>query len=345
MKIGIIGLGLMGGSIAKALKGKVEKIIAFDINKNDLILAKENNIIDEYSENIDDKFRGLDIIFVCVPVSKIVDVVNDLKNHIDDKTIITDIGSTKENIINKIRALDVRYVPGHPMVGREKSGFKYSISDLYENSYYILVEENTNIEDLKKVKEAVSFMNAKPIMIKEKEHDFLLAAISHLPHVIAVSLVNTVRKLETENNLMKTLAAGGFKDITRIASSDSVMWEGICLENKLELLKLITEFEANLSEMKECIKTDKSVKEYFITSKEYRDSIDVIKKDNELDIFIKNVPGTLAKVTNILAENCINVRNISIIDNIDEKAGELKLFFENSKVKEEAKKVLLEFIN
>ena len=229
------------------------------------------------------------------------------------------------------------------MVGKEKSGLKYADSHLYDNSYFIITTtDKTKAKDIEKITSIISLLNAKPLIIPLSKHDFAVSVISHVPHIIAYSLVDMTKNLEDDNNYLKTLAAGGFKDITRIASSSPQMWNSICLDNNDEILKTISEFKKSLNTIESYIKEKDEIHmiDFFTNSKNYRDSIDNIQKANEITTKIENTPGQLKKIISILADNNINIINLSIQDDIDEKHGTLKLYFENVEKKEKAYNIL-----
>lgn len=345
MKIGIIGLGLMGGSLAKKLRlcEKVEKIIAYDINVDDLKLAKKENIISEYTTEIDSSFSDLDYIIICTPVRTIVEIAKKLELYVSQNCLVMDIGSTKSAVVKDLENMDFNYIGTHPMVGKETSGFKASDSHLYEKAKFIITPTSkVPKEQIEKALEIIRILEAEPVFMNDNEHDGAVSAISHVPHVVAFSLVNTVKSLDNDDNILKTIAAGGFKDITRIASSDPIMWQNIFLENSEEVLKTINEFKTSLNTLEQYIRdADKEkIEEYIFSAKEYRDSIDNLKKNNEIDIKISNTPGELERIVSILAKNNINIINLSIQDDIDEKNGTLKLFFNNMDMKEQAEKIL-----
>lgn len=345
MKIGIIGLGLMGGSIAKSLKykDKTIEIVAFDTNEEDLKIALNENIIDSYSLDINESFSNLNYIFICVPVKYTLDIAKKLEKIVSSDCIVTDIGSTKGSIVPEIEKLNLNYVGTHPMVGKEKSGFSYADSHLYDNMYFIITTtEKTKSENIDKIITIIKLLNAKPYVIPLNKHDFIVSVISHVPHIIAFSLVNMTNELEDENNHLRTLAAGGFKDITRIASSNPIMWQNICLENSDEILNTINSFKISLEKIESYIinKNEDKLFSFIENSKNFRDSIDNIQKDNEICMKITNTPGELEKVISILARNDINIINLSIQDDIDEKHGTLKLYFKNIDYKEKALNIL-----
>ena len=339
-KIGIIGLGFMGGCIAKSLikSDKVEEICAFDKNKESLELALSEKSITKIAKNLND-FRDTDIIFLCTPVSLISKLATELKDIVKKDCIITDIGSTKGTILEELEKTNINFVGAHPMVGSERAGYATSNDYLFENAYYLLIEKN-NKENVEKVKEIILELKAIPVLVDEKEHDYIVAAISHVPHVVASALVNLVKELDDKDEKMKLLAAGGFKDITRIASADPTMWENICVENKLRIVEILERYIGNLKDIKEEIfrVENSKIYDFFKNAKEYRDSF-VIKKINgqvlpALNIIIKDEKGAIAKVATILAENNINIKNIGIVNNRESMQGVLNIVFENIEEKE-----------
>ena len=232
-KIGFIGLGLIGGSVAKAIRKYYPdyELIAFDKSRETLALAVQEGTIDTACSSIDNNFKGCSYIFLCAPVSCNTAYLAQLKEIVKDGCILTDVGSVKTSIHEEIIALNMEenFIGGHPMAGSEKSGFANSKAHLIENAYYILTPSaKVPAEKISAYQELVSSLKALPVVLDYHEHDHVTGTISHLPHIIASSLVNFVRDTDTQDELMKALAAGGFKDLTRIASSSPVMWQQIC---------------------------------------------------------------------------------------------------------------------
>ena len=330
--IGIIGIGFMGGSLAKSLSklNIVNKIIAFDKNIESLKQAKSENVITDYTLKIDEKFSDVDIVFICTPSKLIPQIALELEKYINDKCIITDIGSTKKSIIEKSKELKNEFIGGHPMIGSERSGYSTSKELLFENAYYIITKSTKTTErSINILLELVNGIGAIPIIIDENKHDYITATISHVPHIIASSLVNMVKELDDSNETMKNLAAGGFKDITRIASSDPTMWESICTENKDEILRVLSKLKEIISNFESNIAESEKVFDFFSSSKNYRDSF-ANKKINgnnmpELDISIKDENGAIAKITTILSNNDIGIKNIEVLNNRENNFGALKV--------------------
>ena len=234
--IGFIGLGLIGGSIAKTIRKfhPDYHILAYAKHKETLAAALSCNAIDAVLEEKDERYRTCDYIFLCAPVEYNIEYLKYLKDVISDDCIITDAGSVKGPIHKAVEELGMEhcFIGGHPMAGSEQSGFEHSSDHLLENAYYILTPGGeVPLEKLTKFSELIDSLGSIPMVLTAEEHDFITAGVSHLPHIIASSLVNLVNTLDNEAEYMKTIAAGGFRDITRIASSSPVMWEQICVEN------------------------------------------------------------------------------------------------------------------
>lgn len=331
-KIGIIGLGLMGGSLAKAFTKikDIEEIIAYDKNKESLEKAKKEGYIQNIAYDIDDNFKNLDFIFICTPVNTIYEYAIKLKEIVKENCIISDIGSTKKKIVEQIDNLDLNFVGAHPMIGSEKYGYEFSKEDLYTDSYYILTKTNkTKSENIEKIKELLKRINAIPLEIDIDKHDFSVGVISHVPHIVASGLVNLVKKLDDENKTMKTIAAGGFKDITRIASANSNMWQNICEQNKDEIVIILDEFKNIIEEFKNNISSNEKTYEYFESAKKHRDSFKSKNKVDYVTIKVKNKAGVLADITAICGQNSINISNINVLRTKEKEDGIISILCEN----------------
>ena len=229
-KIGFIGLGLIGGSIAKAIRQYYPdfELVAFDKQKETLALAAQEGIIDTACSSINDSFCNCTYLFLCAPVAYNNAYLAQLKTYLHEGCILTDVGSVKNSIHEAVKKLELEeyFIGGHPMAGSEKSGFANAKAILIENAYFVLTpSEKVSQEKVTAYKDFIASLKAIPIIMNAKEHDFVTGTISHLPHIIASGLVNFVEQTDTANEYMKLLAAGGFKDITRIASSSPTMWQ------------------------------------------------------------------------------------------------------------------------
>lgn len=339
IKIGFIGLGLIGGSVAKAIRKYYPgyEIVAFDKNRETLALAVQENIIDTACSSIDENFKGCSYLFLCAPVSCNTAYLAQLKNLLDKNCILTDVGSVKTSIHEEIIALDMEenFIGGHPMAGSEKSGFSNSKAHLIENAYYILTpSKKVSEEKVDRYRSFVSSLKAIPVILDYNEHDCITGTISHLPHIIAATLVNYVRDNDTKDELMKALAAGGFKDITRIASSSPVMWQQICLKNGRNISQILSGYIQALERAKAAVDSANENELYslFETSRDYRDSMPnssagPIKKQFAVYCDIIDEAGGIATIATILASNNINIKNIGIVHNREFEEGVLRIEF------------------
>ena len=277
-KITIIGVGLIGGSLAKAIKKNnlAEVVFGFGRNLSRLESAQKSNIIDQYSIDISEALDSASIVVIATPVGTFESILRELKPYITEGMIITDVGSTKMGIAKAAREILVEmascFVPAHPIAGKEKSGFESSDEELFINKKVIItpLEINTDktINSLKKLWEDVG---ADVDFMSAESHDELLGMTSHLPHMLAFSLVNY---LITQNPSASIYAAGGFKDFSRIASGDAVMWRDICLNNRNQIIAHIKSYQETLSALVDAIDNqDKDkLESFFRDAKTTRDS-------------------------------------------------------------------------
>ena len=279
-KVGFIGLGLIGGSLAKAIRTYFPdyEIVAFDKNKEALALATQESVIDVAATTIDDNFRNCSYIFLCAPVAFNVAYLKQLTEYLNDACILTDVGSVKTNIHEEVIKLGIEkyFIGGHPMAGSEKNGYANSKAMILENAYFVLTpSKEVSQEKIDKYEQLVSTIHALPIILDYKEHDYITGTISHLPHIIAATLVNYVKDSDTKSELMKRLAAGGFKDITRIASSSPTMWQHICLKNKDNISQILASYIKYLEEVKSMIDSGdgQAIYDWFDSSRIYRNSL------------------------------------------------------------------------
>lgn len=345
-KIGFIGLGLIGGAIAKTIHRVYPDIslIAYDIDTSSLSLALEEGVLANSYDIISDDFATCQYIFLCAPVQKNAEFLAKLSSFAGKSCIITDVGSVKTSIHQDIVGTDIEpyFIGGHPMTGSEKSGYANATSYLLENAYYILTPtEQTAPETITEFQEFIRSLGAIPLIMNYREHDYATAAISHLPHILAYTLVNLVKELDSPEETMKTIAAGGFRDITRIASSSPVMWQQICLTNHEQILRLIDAFIEALSNIKQTIAEQKELElfQFFQSAKDYRDSFSLkssgaLSKSYEIYCDLIDETGGIATLATILAENHISIKNIGIIHNREFQDGVLHIeFYEEESLK------------
>ncbi len=257
MNIGIIGLGLMGGSLAKAVKryGIAKKVFGFtnsERNKKDIL---ELNLVDELVD-LETLKKVSDVIILAIPVDAIIGMFPDFLD-IDENTTIIDMGSTKEYIVKSIPTkIRKNFIAAHPMTGTEKSGPKAAIDDLYEGKTVVFcdLEDNGNLH-VNKAFRIFQEIGMRIVVMDSNQHDIHACYISHLPHIISFSLANTVMGHEDPKSII-ALAAGGFKDMSRIAKSSPRMWGDIFKQNRKNLLASIDLFESQLQSARKMVEDE-----------------------------------------------------------------------------------------
>ena len=256
MNIAIIGLGLMGGSLALSLKNEdyVESILGYDHNEKHTQEALKLGLVDEIVSFY--HIKKCDVIILAIPVNGVIAVLEEMKD-VSKETTIIDLGSTKEKIVQSVpKEIRKNFVAAHPMTGTENFGPNAAIEGLYDNQVVVLC----NLEDSGKhqsevAKQIFSSLKMKQTFMKAKEHDRHAAFISHMPHAVSYSIANAVMKQENKHNIL-ALAAGGYRSMSRLAKSSPYMWEDVFRQNKTNLLEAITIFEEELQQMKQAIEND-----------------------------------------------------------------------------------------
>lgn len=337
--IGFIGLGLIGGSIAKGIKRSRPdvKILAYMRTRSRLEIAVKEGIIDGILEGVGEQLRECDIIFLCTPVEYNARYLRDIRPYLKENAIVTDVGSTKADIHRAVEELQMEgcFVGGHPMAGSEKTGYENATDHLLENAYYILTPTpRSRPRDVETMREIARLTGALPIVLDYEKHDRIVAAISHLPHIIASSLVNLIQDKDPKGEPMKRLAAGGFKDITRIASSSPEMWEQICMTNTGPIRDVLEAYIHSLQQIHTALgqKNGAAIYDLFDQSRTYRNSIPdaskgLVEPDYSFTVDIVDEPGSISTLAVILSARGINIKNIGINHNREQGEGALRITF------------------
>ena len=276
----IIGTGLIGGSLALAIRqaGFCKEIVGAGRTEATLIKAVELGVIDRYDTSISNAAQDADIIVVCVPLGSMQAVFEQINAAEIENTIITDAGSAKQSVIDEAEFVFgdgfQNFVPGHPIAGTEQSGVSAAFPELYQNRRVILTPtENTSVDALEKVRAMWQSAGAEVETMSAEHHDLVLAGTSHLPHLLAFGLVDCLNNLEDVDEIFR-FAAGGFRDFTRIASSDPVMWRDICLSNRDEVMVMMRRFGVEMEKMYKALEAGdgEMLKEIFERAKKARDA-------------------------------------------------------------------------
>ncbi|WP_219836548.1 prephenate dehydrogenase [Paenibacillus sp. R14(2021)] len=339
-KIAIFGVGLIGGSLALCFKGKPGiTVVGHSVRESSAAKYVERGVVDYATTSLREAAEGADFIFLCVPVGSLEQYVNDL-SQLDLKPgcIITDVGSTKASVAASARQArlgEAVFIGGHPMAGSERSGVEAASLYLFENAFYVLTPEaGTPQSYIDKLTDLLAYTKAHIVHVRPDEHDEIVGAISHLPHIIAVALVNLVRGYSENNSLYAVLAAGGFRDITRIASSEPVVWRDILVNNRTVLLQLLSEWQAGTSAFIDMLQNENgdAIEQAFKESGQFRSQLPERRKGMihsvyECYIDVPDHPGIIGHVATELGNDTINLSNIQIIESREDVPGVLRLSF------------------
>lgn len=338
-QFGFIGLGLIGGSIARALRETQAscKILAYSRKSalsEDLQSALETKVLDDVVFSLT-ALSDCDYIFLCAPVDCNISYLPELARIISKKTILTDVGSVKSGIHTAAEeaGLSAQFIGGHPMTGSERTGFANSNALLMENAYYVVtMSETCPKERVDAFLSLVKQIKSIPVVLSPDEHDDAVAAISHVPHVIAAQLVNLVRTSE-DADTMRLLAAGGFKDITRIASSSPSLWESILTANTDFVLPTLRRYISLLTEAEQALSTKnkEDIRSLFAEAGEFRSTLQerkgALPESFVLHADLRDEAGAIATFATLLAVHGISLKNIGIVHNRTYEQGALRIEF------------------
>lgn len=336
---GFIGLGLIGGSIAKGLKAAEPEccIYAYTRSEERLELACREGIADvALNSASDERLADCDVIFLCTPVEACEQYLAVVKQRLKEGSFVTDVGSSKSSIQEAALKLGLgkSFIGGHPMAGSEKSGYENSDPVILENIFYMLCPTpQTSLAYTQRMTEIVRKLKANPYVIYAEEHDKAVATISHLPHLVAATLVNLVHQTDGPEQTMKQLAAGGFKDITRIASSSPVMWQQIFSSNRRTVLQVLRNYIESLKDVQNALENDdmEAIHVLFAESGAYRktfaDAHGLLKAQYSFSVKVADKPGAISVISAILASGGISIKNIGINHNRESGSGALRIEF------------------
>jgi prephenate dehydrogenase len=259
-KLCVFGVGLIGGSLALALRraGYCREVVGCSRSETHLARAVELGVIDAYSLEPAEAVQGADMVLLAVPLGAMEAVCRAMRDSLAPDAVITDVGSAKGSVVQAVNAafggIPAGFVPGHPIAGTERSGVEAAFAELFQGRRVILTPlEGTRADALKKVRAMWEVAGAVVEEMSVAHHDEVLAATSHLPHLLAFGLVDSLARMGERDEIFR-YAAGGFRDFTRIASSDPVMWRDICLANSEAILKVMKHYREDLDGITEAVK-------------------------------------------------------------------------------------------
>lgn len=350
----LLGTGLIGGSIGLALrkKGLVEQIVAYDRNRNSSDRALSIGAVDQVADSLEGTIRGADLIILAVPVLTTIDLLPEILSFAKSGSIITDVGSTKGSLMAAVEELipsSLFFIGGHPMAGSEESGIEGADPALLENAIYVLTPgPNTPQGIVEKLSSTLRVIGAQPIILDPLLHDRAVALVSHLPHITAAALVQSVAGVG-DTELIRTLAAGGFRDSTRIALGDPDVWREICISNRWALLAALKQYKKSLDNLESYLSepNGEAIKEFLMQARDYRSTIPyrgrgILPDLFELIVLVRDEPGMLGHITGLLGDAGINIDAIEILHVRELAGGSIRLGFKDSKDYERARQLLKE---
>ena len=348
--ISIIGLGLIGGSIAKGLKrsNNQTKISAFD--KSEIIQkAIKDGTIDKELKSVEESIES-DIIFLCLPIELSLETFDKIMPLTKETTIVTDVCGVKGVLEDKRKNIKSKgiYIGGHPMTGKEKGGYENSDELLFENAVYILSDTEKENPRTKDLTDIIKLLGTRIIFLNPYVHDKVVANVSHIPQLLAVVLVNSASKKSDEiNNL--DFAAGGFRDMTRIASSDFNIWESVLKLNKDEILHALSGLQNEIDDIRRYLINNslEKLKEKFVSAAVLRDEIPKNTKGFmsplfDVFVFVNDQPGMISKISTALFKAGINIKDIELLKIREGAGGNFRIAFESESDAQKAKVILKE---
>ena len=337
-KVGIIGTGLMGGSFALALMSYpgVERVFCYDISPETRQEARDLSVGDEVAESADEAVKGSGLVVLATPVGEIRRAFEGISEDLEEGAIVTDIGSVKLPVIVAIEEIvskDVNYVGGHPMTGSEQEGVASARADLYRDCYYILTPtDRTDAEAFRRLHGLLTDLGSRVLSMDPESHDRAMATISHVPHLLSLVLMEAARKKQEKMKSLFTIAAGGFRDMTRIAASSPDLWIDICMENKDFILEALGEYSEGVDELVGFLEQNDrdSLRELFEAARRARDELSVkegldIEELFEVTMPVPDQPGVISKVSTAVGSLGVNIEDIGIVHPLEGETGILNL--------------------
>ena len=340
-RILVIGVGLIGGSLGLALKRKGYEgtIVGID-DPYVLEMAKNRHVVDEIyaKDQIPQQVNQADLVFLCTPIAEIKRLLQTIGKHVSARTLITDVGSTKRQIVEAANIhlpAHCDFIGGHPMAGSEFSGVDAADPFLFENTTYVLTPNRpTDARIRQAFGELLETVGAKVLLLLPELHDEIAAAVSHLPQMLAVSLMHLVSRRQAESPYFLKMAAGGFRDMTRVASSPYGIWEDILKTNADMIQTYIDQYIQELENLKSFL-ASKELAGYFEKAAANRLSIPkdtkgFLKPHYDISVSVEDKPGQVASIAVAMAENDLNIKDIEVLKIRENEGGTMRLAFETS---------------
>jgi prephenate dehydrogenase len=333
----IAGLGLIGGSVALGLRERflAQEIVGYDLEPNVLSEALGMGIIDRAELQIGTWLESADLVVLAVPVRVLPKLAHEIAQFAGNQTVFTDVGSVKGALLEGLSELSLeykrRFIAGHPMAGSEKGGVKNASAALLQNAIWVLTPSQDSSETaLMRVRTFVESLGARPVVLDARAHDRLVAMVSHLPYLSALALTRLVARHEDRDGLA-LLAAGGFRDLTRVASGDPTMSRDMVVENRIALREALSRYRAELESLEAMLFAPEMLFEAALEGKRTRDSLPVVKRSllpvlHDVVVALADKPGEFARVATLLGGANLNIKDVEVLTN-REQGGSMRLGF------------------
>jgi len=349
----IIGVGLIGGSLGMALKRKAPNLKVYGIDDDEILIeAQEIKAIDKgFTRNqMETCLEQSDLVFICTPINFIIELIPQIAKMTKPGTLVTDMGSTKRQIVQVAEIHfkdDIHFLGGHPMTGGEGCGIQHADPLLFENAVYVLTPVNHMPRDLiQKFGTLIEQIGSKVLFLTPTMHDKIAAAVSHIPQLLAVTLVNWVAAHQKDSSHFLRLAAGGFRDMTRVASSPYEIWKDVILTNQQEMLGFLDEFIGELEKTKESLKKNDLSTDFKNGARNRlsipSDTRGFLLPHYDLSVRVEDKPGEIAKIATVLAKHKINIKDIELLKVREGDTGVIRFSFETEDARGTAQKLLKE---
>jgi prephenate dehydrogenase len=348
----LIGTGLIGGSLGIRLRERrlVGEVAGYDRDRAALALARHKGAIDYAAASATAAVEGADLVILAVPVLSTVAVVKEIRAALAPGAIVTDVGSTKEAVVQAVEKLlppGVCFIGGHPMAGSEERGIGGADPALLENAIYVLTPAARSPRDRVAALQAlIRAIGAQPLLLEPQEHDRLTALVSHLPHLTAAALVHSVLGGD-DDELVRTLAAGGFRDTTRIALSNPKIWRDICISNRRILADTLDRYQAVIASLGALVRAGdaNSLEQFFARACEFRKKVPtrgrgILPEIYEVVVLVPDTPGVIGRLAGLLGEAGINIAAIEIIHVRELEGGSIRIGFRDEEQRQAALRVL-----
>ncbi|HKI55567.1 MAG TPA: prephenate dehydrogenase/arogenate dehydrogenase family protein [Trueperaceae bacterium] len=340
----IAGVGLIGGSVGLGIRQRflAHRTIGLDQDPAALDAARGLGIIDATRLAVGEWLGEADLVVLATPARAIAPLARAMAPHLGPDAIVTDVGSVKAGIVAELR--DLRFVGGHPMAGSDKAGVLHADAALLENAVWVLTpDERTDAGALQRVDAFVTALGARPLRVAPERHDRLVATVSHLPYLAAVALTALVDRGE-ERELTMLLAAGGFRDLTRVASGSPLMSRDMVAGNREAVRGALRAFRAELEGLEALLDDDAALLARAEAAKRVRDGIPIVRRSllparHELVIAVPDRPGEFAKITRALGEAAVNIKDLEVLG-IREAGGAVRIAVESDEALARARRAL-----